>query len=202
MKRSIAGIPLWGWAAAIGAVIAGVVVVRGRQSKAAAGGSSTTPGAPTPFSQAQEIQDFSIFQALTSQQQSQDLGFVSQMLQFFGAGGGTGTASAANAQAPAQPATASTGGSANAASPAPPTGGQQVPISPLNPGVTTTVQTPTPPVAGQPSDYAQVPTIAQEVTDLATGVPVYWESAPGVFNRVSVEHPAPLGAAIYVQGPT
>lgn len=202
MRRSIGGLPLWAWVAALGAVVGGAVLVKRRQSGSAAG--ATSPAVQQPFSAQQEMQDFQVFQALTSAQQSSDLGFVSQMLAMFGAGGGTaatgaapgsggGGSSSTGIPLPAPPTTSS---------PAPPTGGTQVPITPINPSVTTTVQTPTPTVPGQPTDYAQVPTIAQQVTDLATGVPVYWESAPGVFNRVSPEHPAPLGAAIYVQGPT
>lgn len=88
--RTIGGLPLIVWVGAIGAGIFGFWWVKKRSTSTG----STSPGtkAATPsFTQAQEVQDFQIFSALTGAQQASDLNFLSEVAGLFSGGTSTGT---------------------------------------------------------------------------------------------------------------
>jgi hypothetical protein len=88
MTRTILGVPIWGWAAGVGAFGIAVWFIKRKQS----GGGSTGAGGQPPFSQQQEIQDFQVFSQLTQSQQASDLSIFGQMLSLFGGGKSSGTA--------------------------------------------------------------------------------------------------------------
>lgn len=88
--RTIGGIPIIGWVIAVGVGIAGFAWFKKKgsaSSSAAAGAAAKTPS----FTQAQEVQDFQIFSALTSAQQGSDLNFLSEVAGLFSGGSSTGT---------------------------------------------------------------------------------------------------------------
>ena len=89
MKRTLAGIPVWGWGLGAAAFAGALWWIKRGQSKT---GSTTTKAAAPAFSSTQEVQDFQIFSQLTSAQQGSDLSFLSTILGLF-AGGTSGTAS-------------------------------------------------------------------------------------------------------------
>jgi hypothetical protein len=82
------------------------------RTKSPSGGATTGPAATPPFTQAQEVQDFQIFSALTGAQQASDLNFLGEVAGLF-AGGSSPTTSAAT--------TGGSGGSTT--TPAPPNTG-------------------------------------------------------------------------------
>ena len=92
MNRTIGGIPLIYWIGALGAGILGFAWFRKKSS-----GSSTTGAAAKPaansFTQAQEVQDFQIFSALTGAQQGADLNFLTEVAGLFSGGQSTGVTS-------------------------------------------------------------------------------------------------------------
>ena len=88
------GIPLIGWIGALVLGIGGVVWVRKRGSSSGSSSPSTAGKTGQPaFSQAQEVQDFQVFSALTSAQQGSDLNFLSEVASLLGGGSSTGTTS-------------------------------------------------------------------------------------------------------------
>ena len=131
MNRTLFGLPVSMWAVGVVAGVVAFVWMR-KRSTTASGGSSTpgTPAGQPSFTQAQEVQDFQIFSALTGQQQGSDLNFLSEVAQLFQGGSTTG-GSTVPASTPAQTAPANTGST--------------TPAVTSSPG--TTNQTPTP-VAG------------------------------------------------------
>ena len=129
-------IPLVYWIGALVLGVGGFLYVRKK------GGASgiTSPGtAPAnSFTQAQEVQDFQVFSALTSSQQASDLNFLSEVAGLFsggssptGSSGGSGSSGAAGGGGTSTTPPPST-------APAPPSTGTAPPAtaSSSNPGVT------------------------------------------------------------------
>jgi hypothetical protein len=90
VNRTIGGIPLTYWAGALIAGIVGFMYFRKRSTSPTGGGGAQQPGQPS-FTQQQEVQDFQIFSALTSQQQASDVSFLGQVASLFSGGSSTGT---------------------------------------------------------------------------------------------------------------
>jgi len=90
MNDRIAGIPLYVWAVGMVAGIYGFMWMRRRSggTTSSTTATGTPPGQPV-FTQAQEVQDFQVFSALTGQQQGSDLNFLTEVAQLF-AGGASG----------------------------------------------------------------------------------------------------------------
>ncbi|HUO48231.1 MAG TPA: hypothetical protein VMU09_05310 [Acidimicrobiales bacterium] len=154
----------WYVLAAIGAVLGGAWWVKRKQTSAGTPTAAATPA----FSQAQEVQDFQIFSALTSAQQGSDLNFVGQMLSLFSGGG-----------AQAAPSQVGTGGTT---SPAIPSGANPSSVA-VSPGTGGALTGP----GGQsyvPLTGAQGQGLSQAETYLAQGLPAYYESATGVLSPV------------------
>ncbi len=86
-----AGIPLVVWIGAIAAGIGGFAWFKKRSSGTPASPATATKTGQPGFSQAQEVQDFQVFSALTSAQQGSDLSFLTQMASLFAGGSSTGT---------------------------------------------------------------------------------------------------------------
>lgn len=88
MNRTLGGIPIIGWAIGVVAIVGGIVWFRRQQAKSGTGapGSASAP----QFSQTQEVQDFQVFSALTSQQQASDEAYVGQLIGLFSGGPSTG----------------------------------------------------------------------------------------------------------------
>jgi hypothetical protein len=89
VNRTIGGIPLIYWIGALGVGVLGFMWFK----KKSAGSTTATTGAAakTPaFSQAQEVQDFQIFSALTGAQQGSDLNFLTEVAGLFAGGQSTG----------------------------------------------------------------------------------------------------------------
>ena len=109
MNDRIAGIPLYVWAVGMVAGIYGFMWMRRRSggTTSSTTATGTPPGQPV-FTQAQEVQDFQIFSALTGQQQGSDLNFLSEVASLFSGGASGGTTTPAST--PAQTAPANTGG--------------------------------------------------------------------------------------------
>jgi hypothetical protein len=111
MNRTIGGIPIIGWVAALGAIVAGALYIKKKNSTTATPAASKTP----PFTQAQEVQDFQVFSALTGAQQASDLNMVSELAGLFaggssptsatGSGGGSGGGTSGGSGIPSPPST-------------------------------------------------------------------------------------------------
>jgi hypothetical protein len=151
MNRTIGGIPLLYWIGALGLGIGAFAWIKKKGAASNASPATAKAGAPTAFTQAQEVQDFQIFSALTSAQQGSDLNFLSEVAGLFAGGSSTGTSGG----------TGSTGGGASAppttVAPAPPSTGTTPPATTpassatyLNQatGATTTFGSPPPPGFG------------------------------------------------------
>jgi hypothetical protein len=93
------------WFAGVGVGVVGFLYFKKRSgsTSAAPAKATTTP----TFTQAQEVQDFQIFSALTGAQQASDLNFLSQVAGLFSGGPATGTTGGASSSV--APAPASTG---------------------------------------------------------------------------------------------
>jgi len=91
VNRTIGGIPLIYWIGALGVGVLGFMWFKKKSS----GSTTATTGAAakTPaFSQAQEVQDFQVFQALTGAQQASDINFLTEVAGLFSGGQSTGAA--------------------------------------------------------------------------------------------------------------
>ncbi len=90
MNRTIGGLPILYWAVGLGVGVIGFLWIKKRS-----GGSTAAPAAAKPnpqaFTQAQEVQDFQVFSALTGAQQASDLNFLSEVAGLFSGGSSTGT---------------------------------------------------------------------------------------------------------------
>jgi len=117
----IAGIPLYVWAVGMVAGIYGFMWMRKRSSGQSSSPATGTPAGQPVFTQAQEVQDFQIFSALTGQQQGSDLNFLSEVASLFAGGASGGTTTPAST--PAQTAPANTGGTIPATTQASPAAG-------------------------------------------------------------------------------
>lgn len=158
MNRTIGGLPLWMWAAGLGVGVLGFLWVRKSSAKA-----TTTTGAKTAaqpqFSQAQEVQDFQIFSALTGAQQASDLNFLTEVAGLFAGGSSTGTTQGGGMSS--GPVT--TGGAPVSTTPSPPSTGTAPPATTgvtylnQNTGQTTTFSQAPPPGYG----YSYNPTSGQ-----------------------------------------
>jgi hypothetical protein len=102
VNRSFLGIPVTYWAVGVIAGVIGFVWLRSRTK--APGGGAGTPAAPS-FTQAQEVQDFQIFSALTGAQQASDLNFLSEVAGLFAGGSSPSSASGGGSTVPAPPST-------------------------------------------------------------------------------------------------
>lgn len=88
--RSVGGLPIWAWGAAIAVGIGGFAwVKRGSAKSSGTSSPKAGPGGAVPFTQAQEVQDFQIFSALTSAQQGADLNMLSEVAGLFSGGPST-----------------------------------------------------------------------------------------------------------------
>jgi hypothetical protein len=85
-------------------LVAGIGALVWIKKRGATGSPGTATGAPS-FTQAQEVQDFQIFSALTSQQQASDLNMVSELAGLFSGGSSTGTGSGGGSGSPSPPST-------------------------------------------------------------------------------------------------
>jgi hypothetical protein len=148
MNRTIGGIPLTVWLAALGGIVGISLYVKKKQ------GSSTTGTAATPaFTQTQEVQDFQIFSSLTGAQQASDLNMVSELAGLFSGGGSSATGSSSGGGT-------SGGGSGGGGS----TGSTSTP---------TATSTPASAIPSPPSTGAAPPTtVSTGATVLAPGPPV------------------------------
>jgi hypothetical protein len=155
VNRTVGGLPLIYWIGALGLGIGAFVWMKKK------GASSSSPatakaGAPASFTQAQEVQDFQVFSALTSSQQASDLNFLSEVAGLFAGGSSTGTSSGGGTS------TGTTGG-----------GGTTTTTAPAAPPSVT----PAPPSTGQ-APPATTPASNPGVTYLEPGGPVNFSSAP------------------------
>lgn len=154
MNRTIGGIPLIYWIGALGLGIGAFAWIKKKSSGSSA--PATGAAAKTPsFTQAQEVQDFQIFSALTGAQQASDLNFLTEVAGLFSGGSSTGTTGGA--------ATGSGGGG---------TGGSAVP-SPPSTGTTApaTVPASTTPSASPQASTASAPAASAPAGDTA-GTPL------------------------------
>lgn len=94
-RGTIAGIPISMWTVGLVAGVLGFLWIRKRMTSGSAPGQPS--GAPS-FTQQQEVQDFQIFSALTSQQQSSDLNFLGEVASLF-AGGSSPTSAPSSSPA-------------------------------------------------------------------------------------------------------
>jgi hypothetical protein len=130
--RTVGGIPIIGWIGALAVGVVGFLWFK-KQSAASSTGTAAKPGQTQPFTQAQEVQDFQVFSALTGAQQASDLNFLTEVAGLFS--GGSSTASGGG----------TTGGGGG--------GGSSVP-SPPPTGTTPPATTPAPTAAtGSPVTY-------------------------------------------------
>jgi hypothetical protein len=142
MNRTIGGLPLIYWIGALGLGI-GVFAWIKKKGGAAGATSPATAGkgaAANSFTQAQEVQDFQIFSALTGAQQASDLNFLSEVAGLFSGGSSTGTGS-------------TTGGSGGSSIPSPAPTGTTPPSTQITYGTpgssgTNTFSAPPPPGTG------------------------------------------------------
>jgi hypothetical protein len=107
VNRSLFGIPVTYWAVGLIAGVIGFVWLRSR-TKAPGSGGAGTPAQPS-FTQAQEVQDFQIFSALTGAQQASDLNFLGEVAGLFAGGSSptsaTGGGGGGGSTVPAPPST-------------------------------------------------------------------------------------------------
>jgi hypothetical protein len=105
MNRTIAGIPLLYWVAALGLGAGAFVWIKKKSGSSSAAPTTGAAAKPAAYSQQQEVSDFQIFSALTSAQQGSDLNFISEVAPLFSGGSstgtGSGTGSSTNVPAPA-----------------------------------------------------------------------------------------------------
>jgi hypothetical protein len=188
VNRSIGGIPILGWIAALGALGAGIWYIKRKPGKAATGTASTSAPA---FSQAQEVQDFQIFSSLTSQQQASDESFVSQMLSLFGGGSSSGAGSA----------TGSGGSGSTGTTYTPPTGETASGSGYSLPGETLAAGYQAP---GQASSFTEngvtyVPfsSPAAQWAAASAGTPIYQQTAPGVFSLTNANTSVAPNTPVY-----
>lgn len=105
------GIPIIFWLGALAAGIGGFVWLRKRNSGSSGTASPATAGktGQPSFTQAQEVQDFQVFSALTSAQQGSDLNFLSEVATLVGGGASTaGGSSGSGTGIPSPPSTGTT----------------------------------------------------------------------------------------------
>jgi hypothetical protein len=121
------GIPIIFYIAALAAGIGGFVWLRKRNAGSSGSASPATAGktGQPAFSQAQEVQDFQVFSALTGAQQGSDLNFLGEVASLLGGGASTGTtATTSGSGIPSPPASGtiapSTVAASSVASPASP----------------------------------------------------------------------------------
>lgn len=122
MNRTIGGLPLIYWIGALGLGIGAFVWIKKRGASTTSPGSAAKPGAANQFTQAQEVQDFQIFSALTGAQQASDLNMVSELAGLFSGGSSTGTTGGAVTGSGG-------GGTGGSAVPSPPSTGTAVPTT-------------------------------------------------------------------------
>lgn len=141
MNRTIGGIPLLYW---IGGLALGIGAFAWIKKKSASSASPTAgAAAKTPsFTQAQEVQDFQIFSALTGAQQASDLNFLTEVAGLFSGGSSTGTTGGAVTGSGG-------GGTGGSAVPSPPSTGTTVPAT-----VPASTATPSPPTPAAPTASA------------------------------------------------
>lgn len=144
MNRTIGGIPLFGWGAALAIGVVGFLWIRKRS---ASGSGTASPGSAAKtgqqsFIQAQEVQDFQIFSALTSAQQGADLNFLTEVAGLFSGGSSTGTTGGS-----------ATGGGGGGGStvPAPPSTGTAPPATTPASNPTAVPPSPSAPTAAAPN---------------------------------------------------
>jgi len=132
------GLPLIYWIAALGLGAGALVWIR-RRGASSSPGTAASAGQPA-FTQAQEVQDFQIFSALTGAQQASDLNMLTEVAGLFAGGSSTGTNTAGGSAVPSPPSTGT----------APPTTVPSSSITYGSPGSpnTTTFAAPPPPGAG------------------------------------------------------
>lgn len=151
MNRTIGGIPLIYWIGALGLGIGAFAWIKKRgasSSPATAGATAKTPA----FSQAQEVQDFQVFQALTGAQQGADLNFLTEAGGLFG--GGSSTAATGSGSGTGSGTGSGSGGSGGSPIPAPVSTGTvppaTVPASTVAKAVPTAVAAPAPAASSEP----------------------------------------------------
>lgn len=125
------GLPIIVWIGALAAGIGGFVWLRKRNSSSSGTASPATAGktGQPAFSQAQEVQDFQVFSALTSAQQGSDLNFLNEVAGFLGGGSSTGMSSSGVGGS-------ASGGSSSTGIPSPPTTDTVSPATELASSVT------------------------------------------------------------------
>jgi hypothetical protein len=155
MNRTIGGLPLIYWIGALGLGIGAFVWMKKKGTSSGAPATAKA-GAPASFTQAQEVQDFQVFSALTSSQQASDLNFLSEFAGLFSGGSSTSGAGAGAGSS------AGTGGTNP--------GGANIP-SP------TTSSIPSPPSTGT-APPATTPASNPGVTYLEPGGPVNFSAPP------------------------
>lgn len=175
-------IPLWGWAAALGAIVGGAWLLKKRQTTSPA--SAASAAAAPAFSQQQQVQDFQIFSALTSAQQGSDLNFVGQMLSLFAGGAAPGSAAA-------------TGGGAGVPAASGPQGAGFQSIGPSQ----FAQEGPNFVGRGPQGVYAGIPNQQQAAADQSAGMVIYTYSPQGGFQPVSANEPNTIpGEFVQVSG--
>ncbi len=161
-----AGIPVIFWIGALAAGIGGFAWFRKRTAANSSSSPATAAKTGTPsFSQAQEVQDFQIFSALTSAQQGSDLNFIGQLANLLGGGASSSTSSPTSGSGvPSPPSTGTTSPATVPASTAPTTAAAPTPTTPpgygagvgtllaANPGIASA-----PGIAGYTVSYNGVP---------------------------------------------
>lgn len=81
----------------LGAGVLGFLWVRKNKAGSSSSGSSSSAAKTPAYSQQQEVSDFQIFSALTSQQQASDVNFLSQAASLFSGGASTASTSGTTA---------------------------------------------------------------------------------------------------------
>jgi hypothetical protein len=162
VNRTIGGLPLIYWIGALGLGI-GVfawIKKKGASTGAASPATAAKGAQANSFSQAQQVEDFQIYSALSGSQQASDLNFLSEVAGLFAGGSSTGTTGGS---------TSGSGGGGTVA-PAPPSTGTTSPTTtPITYGApgqsgTTTFGAPPPPGTGY------VWTGSQWVVDTGQGI--------------------------------
>lgn len=157
--RNIGGLPLIYWLGALGLGVGAFVWIKKKGGAGATSPATAGKGAAAnSFTQAQEVQDFQVFSALTGAQQASDLNFLSEVAGLFSGGSSTGTSSGSGAAAggggsstptpaPVTPAPPSTGSAPPATAPVSSSSGSPG-VTYLEPGGPVTFAAPPPPGFG------------------------------------------------------
>ena len=159
------GIPLIFWIGGLAVGIGGFAFLRKRSASSGAASPATASKTGQPaFSQAQEVQDFQVFSALTSAQQGSDLSFLTEVAGLFGGGSSTAGGS-----------TVPTGSGGGSGTPSPPSTGTAPPA-------TTPASTGSAPAASLPGYGAGLSQLEKDNPGLANagGISGYTVSYNGV----------------------